>query len=119
MEEKEVYKEKSAYNEALLQIARLDAFWVRAEIYANSGLFKKWQFIQDSIWRELKADVLRKQESKKLISKNIELKKKIADSKNRTEFYNALDERHQFLKHLQDLVGKGGSYIEQNEGTFE
>ena len=43
-----------------------------------------------------------------LRNKKLKLEVLIAKSKNRTEWYKALNERHEFLKQLQEKVGKGG-----------
>lgn len=108
MEEEQV----SRYNEAGLQIMRLNQLWLRSEIYANKGLLIKWKFILDSIWRELYSDVKRKEKSEDVIEENNKLKKTISQSKISSSMYNALDERHQFLKGVQDSVGKGAIYMD-------
>ena len=102
----------SRYNEAGMQIMRLHELWIKAEIYANRGLLIKWKFILDSIWRELYSDVKRKEKSKDIIEDNNKLKKTISQSKKSSEMYTTLDERHQFLKEVQDSVGKGAIYMD-------
>jgi hypothetical protein len=113
-------QEVSKYNEAALQIMRLHELWLKAEHYANSGQLIKWKFTLDSIWRELCSDInLRMTNSKKIMEKNIEIREKIADAKERFTLYNALDRRHQFLKNIQDEVGKGGIYGEADDEDFD
>lgn len=102
----------SKYNEAGLQILRLHEFWLKAEDYANNGNLPRWKFILDSVWRELYPDVKKRGEPE-WIKNNSDHKEKIADSKNLAEFYNALNKRHEFLKFIQDSVGKGGTYGDQ------
>ncbi len=109
----------SRYNEAAMQISRLHDLWLKAELYANRGLLIKWKFILDSIWRELKADVKRKDNSKDIINDNNKLKKTISECKTSPGMYNALDERHQFLKEVQDSVGKGAMYMDADDDAFD
>ena len=102
----------SRYNEAAMQISRLHDLWLKAELYANRGLLIKWKFILDSVWRELYADIIRKEDKKNYIDDNNKLKKIISQSRTMSSLYTALDERHQFLKEVQDSVGKGAMYMD-------
>lgn len=109
----------SRYNEAGMQIMRLHELWLKAELYANRGLLIKWKFILDSVWRELYPDVKRKDDTQKFIDENNKLKKSISKCKKLPEMYTALDERHQFLKFLQDSVGKGAMYKDVDDDAFD
>ncbi len=111
--------ETSKYNEAGLQIMRLHELWLRAEICANKGWLKKWNFILDSIYRELYADLLRSEDRKKFEKRYSKIIKILKNSKNQIELYNNLNEKHFFLKELQDSAGKGGKYIDSNYEDFE
>ena len=113
--------ESSKYNEAAMQIMRLHNLWVKIEEHVNKGSLEEWQYLLDSVWRELRADVNHLQTQKNKIEENKKLRLKvlIAKSKNRTEWYNTLNERHEFLKQLQDDVGKGGIYEDESEKGFE
>ncbi len=117
------YEEKasqiSKYNEAGLQIMRLNDLWLRAEFYASRGLLKKWKFTLDSIWRELYADALRHEDKEKIIKKNEKLKETISKSKTINTLYDSLNERHQYLKEIQDKFGKGGRYVDEDSEDFE
>ncbi|KKN59029.1 hypothetical protein LCGC14_0545840 [marine sediment metagenome] len=117
----EEVKQVSRYNEAGMQIMRLHELWLKAELYANRGLLIKWKFILDSVWRELYSDVKRKEdvESKEFIKENNKLKKSISECKTLSSMYIALDERHQFLKSLQDSVGKGAMYMDADDDHFD
>ncbi len=119
--EEEKPDESSKYNEAALQIMRLHNLWVKIEENVNKGNLEEWQYLLDSVWRELRADVNHLKGDKDKINGNKKLKLKvlIARSKNRTEWYKALNERHEFLKQLQDDVGKGGIYEDETEKGFE
>ncbi len=120
MEDYEKQSEQiSRYNEAGMQIMRLHELWLKAESYANKGLLIKWKFILDSIWRELYSDVKRKDDSGEWIKNNNKLKKSISESKIGSQMYSTLDERHQFLKEIQDSVGKGGMYMDADSDAFD
>ncbi len=112
-------KQISRYNEAGMQIIRLHELWLKAELYANRGLLIKWKFILDSIWRELKADIIRQDDSKNIISKDNKLKKNISECKTMSSLYSSLDKRHQSLKEVQDSVGKGAMYKDINDDAFD
>lgn len=129
-------REVSSYNEAGLQIQRLDNIWRQIETMIERGLLVQWRWKLDSIWRELYADVLRQPKSKELIKENESLKKQInmnsliyqADivkNKGKVSFlaqgnlYLSLNSRHEFLKALQDGAGKGGSYESSSESDFD
>ena len=110
----------SKYNEAFLQLERLDGYWRLAEQYALSGLFMKWNFILDSIWRELYPDALRLSNADNdLYQKNNAFKKLIKKYiKNNTALYTLLNRRHEFLKYVQDQAGKGGKYSTEDESEY-
>ncbi len=112
-------KQISRYNEAAMQIMRLHELWLKAELYANRGLLVKWKFILDSVWRELYPDVKRKKDSKKTIEENLKLKKTISECNRSFEIYTALNERHEFLKGVQDSVGKGAMYMDADDDRFD
>ena len=112
-------KETSSFNEAKYQVLRLHVYWTRAEQYANAGLLQKWRFILDSIWRELYPDVLRLENTKEIKKRNYAFMKYISISKGKTKLYFALNERHEFLKEIQDKCGKGGLYHYADTEAFE
>ena len=113
--------ESSKYNEASLQILRLNNFWVKIEDCVNAGELMKWQNLLDSIWRELRADVNHLKEPEKTIRMNkyLKLKVLISASETRTEWNKDLNERHEFLKQLQDKVGKGGIFVDSSDKDYE
>ncbi|KKN27597.1 hypothetical protein LCGC14_0862840 [marine sediment metagenome] len=123
--------ESSKYNEAALQIIRLNNLWVKIETCVNEGELYKWQYLLDSIWRELRADVNHLSETvengntysekdKTLrMNKYLKLKVLVMGSNTRTEWNNALNQRHEFLKQLQDDVGKGGIFVDKSERDYE
>lgn len=114
----------SKYNDAVFSIMRLNDSWRECEHYANSGQLKKWKFKLDTIWRELIIDVgkiakSKPKDAKKLIENNLILIKKIANSQSPTELYFNLNTRHEFLRKLQDLSGKAGVYVDEDEEISE
>ena len=131
MAEEEKIDESSKYNEAALQIIRLNNLWIKIEDCANKGELDKWQHLLDSVWRELRADVNHLSEKVKegdthsekeqTISRNkyLKLKVLVRASETRTEWNKALNERHEFLKQLQDKVGKGGIFLDTSEKDYE
>lgn len=110
--------EVSKYNEAGLQIQRLHFSWLQIKYYAKNGNFRDWFFALDDIWRELIADVeQRLPDCEEIKNKHRELRNR--KCKTKKEAYEALDERHCFLKVIQDRVGKGGSYQDSNADEFD
>lgn len=109
----------SDYNEASLQIMRLHELWLRAEHYAKTGHLIQWKFVLDSIYRELYADIKRRDDYQTIINEDLFLKKAIANSKIKFQIYISLNKRHYFLKELQDTVGKGGKYGDADTESFD
>ncbi len=114
----------SKYNDAGYSISRLNEHWIQAERYANAGLLTKWKFKLDSLWRELFPDLMRikatdDKKCGKLIIKNTKLMISIAKAKKQNELYFYLNKRHEFLRELQDLAGKAGVYVDENDEGFE
>lgn len=113
----------SQYNDATLSIMRLHEHWVECEHYSKNGNLTKWKWKLDAIWRELSPDVIRLVKSGRpgtedLIQDNEKFKWKISRCKKEHQ-YKYLDQRHQFLRSIQDLAGKGGKYVDQNPEAFE
>jgi len=107
----------SKYNEAGLQIQRLNNLWLDISGVTRQGKADliAWKYFLEDVWRELIADVENQSDKNKIKKKDELLKKLIAVSKTNEQLYYALDKRHQFLKVLQDRVGKGGAY--QDDST--
>ena len=114
-------KERSKYNEALLQIQRLHELWLKISRVRESGHYnsKTWLHYLDEIWGELIADVERRADKNKIKVENTTSKLKIKKAETEFDNYYALCERQEFLKILQDKVGKGGRYEDGTEGQFE
>jgi hypothetical protein len=110
--------EKSLFNEGTLQIQRLHNCWLECEIKAKRGLLDEWNFVLDGVWRELIADINRLEDSEKILKTNILFNKKICTEKDRKIKYQLVDMRHQWLKVLQDKVGKGTKYVSADSEHF-
>lgn len=122
----------SKYNEAMLQIQRLHDSWIKCNAYARSGKLQLWKWELDIIWRELSTDVRKvdsndekeileifesyKAENIRQLNDRFKILSRIKKGK---DFYSLLDDRHQFLKHLQDCVGKGGVWTDGFDDDFE
>jgi len=122
MEEEIKPSELSKYNEAALQIQRLHNLSNEIKQCANSGDFWGWFFRLDRYWEELYADAKKRTDDPAGTLKQhkyLRLKALIAANENRTEWYNSLIKRTEFMKELQDKVGKGGIYEDESEKGFE
>ena len=112
-------EEFSKYNEASLQILRLHELWLSAEFYARRSMLNPWKYVLDSIWRELNSDVVKMKKPTNVLNKNDKHMEKIAKSKTKDQKYFVLNNRHIFLKLLQDEVGKGSKYQDADTESFE
>ena len=115
----ETEAQTSRFNEATFQIERLHNLWLaigRNSRHGRSNL-TAWKFLLDEVWRELIADVEKMADTEGIKKENEKLKKNIVNARGQEDLYNALDERHCFLKIIQDKSGKGGSY--QDENAFD
>jgi len=113
----------SKYNEAGFNILRLHNSWLRCAQYRSNANLDKWKWELDNVWSDLVQDVTKEKlgnEYTIVLQKNSALKKIVAqyyDDKNK--LYLALDARHNFLRQLQDRVGKGGVYDDGTGEDFE
>ncbi len=107
----------SDYNEAGFQILRLHELWNDCNRLSVKGFYDSWRFKLDRIWIELSADAKKKNEKKySELLKYYDLKIEISLKKNkRDEIYSSLKNKEQFLKQLQDDVGKGAKRSEHFE----
>ncbi len=105
----------SGYNEAVFQIKRLNELWLKAEAYAQRGNFPRWNWILDSIYRELYPDLQKLKGKEKRIELHNFYMKRIRSTISRTELYSFLDKRHMLIKLIQDEVGKGAKYQDADD----
>ncbi len=115
-EEESKDKERSKYNEANLNIQRLHNCWLRCTVFRSNARYDKWKWELDTVWTELCQDVKEERlaDYDKVEKENTKLRNKIGSTKNRNELYDAINERHIFLRRLQDRVGKGGTYEDES-----
>jgi len=136
--EEEYSKDKkeliSDFNEAKFQIYRLNLAWIGCRSLSENGLFDKWKWKLDAIWRELSPDAREKdgykkkytewttegiKDEKTYIFKVNKLNDNIANAANRNEKYKALQEKEIFLRCLQDDVGKGSRRSSSDEDDID
>ena len=97
----------SDFNEAGFQILRLHILWCDCSKFSRSGRFDEWKWTLDNVWLELSPDAEQTKNPDKY-KKELKLRDKmIALSKTKNETYYALKKKQEFLKKLQDYVGKG------------
>lgn len=125
----------SAYNEGMLQIQRLHFLWVKANNQSVSGNYKGWLWTLDSVWRELSRDALKKEFGKLEPGEFESIKTKSAWFKDRERIkqgitdsikvrdlgltYELMTDYEVFLRTLQDSVGKGGKYRDEDEDGMD
>ena len=102
----------SEFNEAGYQIARLHYIWSQCNYHAIFGNLLKWKWNLDRAWVELYADAQKKNKTKYEAELKV-LNEKITMAKNKSELYQALQDKETFLRTLQDDVGKGSKRQEE------
>ena len=107
----------SVYNEAQLQIMRLNNIWTKCHNYAQHGNLSAYKWQLDRAWIELSADA--EKLNKKYYFDAIELiNSSIAKSKNNDSLYNLLIRKEIFLKLLQEECGKGSKRKREGGSWF-
>jgi len=105
----------SDFNEGSFQILRLHDYWNDCGRFARHGDFNQWKWTLDMIWLELVADAelsKKKEDYKKSLTLcDIRIEK----SKNIKVKYYSLKKKQEFLKRLQDEVGKGARRSKYHE----
>lgn len=114
-------KERSKYNEATLNIQRLHNSWMKCAYFRTTASYEKWKWELDTIWTELCQDVKeqRMNNYKKVEVQNQKHRDVIGKSDTRMKLYEAINERHIFLRRLQDRVGKGGTYEDESSEAMD
>lgn len=107
----------SVYNEAQLQIMRLNNIWTKCHNYASKGDLTSYKWELDRAWIELSPDA-NKLNEKKYFKINDEINKAIASSKNSNSLYMLLQRKEIFLKLLQEDAGKGGKRKRVGDAWF-
>ena len=118
MANEETPSELSKYNEAALQIMRLNGLWIKFESHLQENEFFYMEKTLDSIWLELYADAVKKNKDYYLLAVET-IDRSMVASENRGIYLKRLKFKASFMKRLQDVVGKGGVYQDGNESNFE
>jgi hypothetical protein len=116
--------EGSNFNEAVFQIQRLHACWMNCKQYRTKGDLFSWRWELETIWSELSTDARRLQKNETWeknkhnvyvsgLDKLIGMSTKCGKAKT---LYDLLDKKEKYLRYLQNLSGKGGSYDEGRKG---
>lgn len=123
----------SKYNSGVANILRLDELWKKSASYTENGLYSKWNIILDVIWTELAGDIDEKdykssEEKFEKFEKRILALGQINDSgpvgfqkatteqiNNRSKQYKILIEKTLFLRRLQNKLGKGTAYEDEED----
>jgi hypothetical protein len=123
---------KSAYNEGIFQIQRLNYLWVDAQNARKHGNLEAYRHNLDCIWDELSRDAARTDGGKienfaewnKTLSHFKEYQRLMHDMNlakrlGKGYYYATLRETERFLRHLQDTAGKGGKYADPGEDKID
>ena len=99
----------SDFNEASFQIQRLHNLWLDSCRYSREGNYHMWKWTLDRAWIELSPDAKKKDHSKKTsFCRDVKLYDKRIDlAKTNNQRYYALKKKEEFIRKLQDDVGKG------------
>jgi len=132
MEEEEL--KKSKFNTAVSKEVRRAELWKDANNHSRNKQFEKWNEDLDCIWSELCADLKDKFEAKKeeldKIDKEIFKVGMIIDMKRgfnkitteqlitRTDQYKKLRDKEIFLRRLENELGKGTAYEDEDDDSF-
>jgi hypothetical protein len=146
--EEEQESKISKYNSGVAQLYRLDGLWKDVNNHSRQGLYSKWNEDLDRIWCELARD-LPEEEKKVAEDKKIppfketkekfdvfdtnlktqgnfqdtapagfvEVSKEIKQKRN--EHYKILMEKELFLRRLENKLGKGTAWGDEDEDSFD
>ncbi len=117
MEFKDGKESLSDLNEASFQIQRLHNLWLDCCRYSREGNYHMWKWTLDRVWIELSPDAKKKDSNEKTkFCKDVLLHdKRIELARTNDQRYYALKMKEEFLRKLQDDVGKGS----KRSDTFE
>ena len=116
----------SDFNQAGLQIIRLDSLWNKCNNLAPKGMLKEWNWQLDRVKQELSsdmADVDGEENSKKPNSYYMKIKEINAkiqqECNNKEELYRYLMEKERILRRLEDKAGKGSKKRYEDEDLID
>ena len=125
----------SKYNTSGFINLRLNDLWIKANNETLKGNYHQWNFILDVIYRELTRDFNKDSPQEKEFNKiNDEIRKLLPLARPFTPDFNKktglsesikskqyfwLDKKDVFLRRLENSVGKGSSYKDEDEDDFD
>jgi len=136
MEEKQEQK-ISKYSSGVNILIRIDGLWKKTHLYAEAGRYLLWNTVLDIIWLELARDIKVEDYSDKEKSFNVfetSLKKQMPfsddkpsgfrepspeDIEKRNEVYKLLKNKQLFLARLENKMGKGTTFDEEDDDDFD
>lgn len=137
MNEEEIESKKSKYSSGIAKEIRRNKLWEDSNNHSRTGQFTKWNEDLDRIWCELSSDAekkklfdLRKVEFNKFDKALVEIgqfndsirsgfeKPNSNQTTIRSNHYKKLMEKEIFLRLLEEEVGKGTSWEEDDEDEF-
>lgn len=128
----------SKHSSGVSIIIRLDQLWKNCHNYKRSGQYRKWNEELDSVWLELARDLKKDADESKdygklkekfdKFDKEINVIGQITDErpagfedlpkdfiKKRSEHYSKIMEKQLFLARLENLIGKGTSWDDEDD----
>lgn len=133
----------SKYSSGVNIIMRLDELWKDTHRHARTGLFKLWNLDLDRIWLELSRDLKEVKTKEHDSFDEIESlfndfntsimklgnisdeekpgfkKMEQSDIKKREQFYNLLMKKQLFLARLENKLGKGTTYADNEDEDLD
>ena len=107
----------SVYNEAQLQIMRLNNIWVKCHNHRQKGDLVNYKWELDGAWIELSTDA--KQTNPDFYFPAIEkINLSISKTKNPDILYHLLQKKEMLLKQLQEDAGKGGKRMKEGGSWY-
>ena len=126
---------QSKYNTSGFINLRLNDLWIKVNNATIAGNYHQWNFILDVIYRELTRDFpVKAQQETEFNDLNAAVKKLLPlwrptnpDFNNKAVLseslkekqYEAIDKKDIFLRRLENSVGKGSSYKDEDEDDFD
>ena len=109
---------KSSFNNAVYKNIRINNLWELCNKYSRNGELEKWKWVLDVIWRELSAPAKKKNKQlyfEEITRLNINIAKYRTD---KTMLYNSLNEKDIYLRILEDDLGLGIKWYEEQYDDF-
>lgn len=130
-------RQVSKFSSGVNQLLRLDNLWKDANSHSRSGRYSLWNNDLDTVWRELARDLgdndytKKKQSFDKFDSelgdagKFLDFGSDTFDDvspeqiKSRSKHYKILNQKELFLRRLENFLGKGTTWDEDDDDGFD